>query len=607
MSRPELHFEEAIFDEASGHGRLEIPLPPQVAWGIALVSLAVLLIVLGRIIFLNLNQGPFYQARAAVNVNKEILQPASRGLIVDRFGEPLVKNTPTFSVSLNLPDFFRSFRRASDDLERIAGSLGAPVESLRELIARADLENLTKVIIAPDASLEQAIKLRGLSIEALQVRNDYKRYYPNGPVFAHVLGYTGVAERGDEIVGKVGLEKVYDKQLRGRAGRRIIYRDVSGEVLSEKAVEDVQAGYQLNTTIDAPLQRFFYQRLENNLRALGRNSGVGLALNPQTGEILALISFPSFDNNRPADYLNSKDKALFNRAVTGVYSPGSTLKPFIALAALKEKIVAPADEFYSAGYLEIPNPFFPSRPSRFLDWRAHGYVNLFSALAQSSNVYFYIVGGGFKNFKGLGVERLQEYWRRFALGEPTGIDLTAEARGFFYGPADKQQRTGEIWRVGDTYNVSIGQGDLAMTPLRLLTATGFLGSNGKTYRPFIGESFVDERGNRQRLNQPEVTADYSDLYSLIYEVKKGLRSAVSNPQGTAHSLADLPVAVAGKTGSAQIAGNSRTNAFFVGYAPADDPQIAVLVLVENAREGSLNALPVAKEVLWWYYYNRINK
>ncbi len=347
-------------------------------------------------------------------------------------------------------------------------------------------------------------------------------------------------------------------------------------------------------TVDLEFQKYFYERFQQSLQELERHAGTGIAMNPKTGEILAMVSFPSFNNNEPVKYLRAPNQPLFNRAVSGVYSPGSTIKPLMALAGLKEKVMDTNFEVYSPGYLEIPNPYNPENPSRFLDWRVNGLVNLHSALARSSNIYFYVIGGGYKNTKGLGINKLNEYWKKFGFDKKTNIDLSNEAVGFLPNPEEKEKRTKQPWRIGDTYNVSIGQGDLIITPIRLLTMIASIANNGKMMKPHF---LLDE--------PPDILFDYSDWGDLIKEVQRGMRDAVAQSYGTANFLYDLPYKTAGKTGSAQIANNTKTNAFFTGYGPVSDPQIVILILVEDAKGGSLNAVPIAKDVLKWYYDKRL--
>lgn len=329
-------------------------------------------------------------------------------------------------------------------------------------------------------------------------------------------------------------------------------------------------------------------------------------MNPQNGEILALINFPVFDNNllssggnnsEKQTILSSRDQPLFSRAVSGLYSPGSTIKPLVGVAGLKEGVITPTKEIFSPGYIDIPNPYNPDQPTRYLDWRYQGYVNMASAIAQSSDVYFYEVGGGGPDSVGLGITRLRQWWQKFNFGNLTGIDLPGEAKGFLPSPEWKEKKTSSPWLLGDTYNVSIGQGDLLLTPIQLLNYISVIANGGKIYQPMINKNA-----------EHRILGDLSYLAPEFQEVRKGMRLVATSKLSSANSLGSLPFAVEGKTGTAQINNNQQENAFFVGYTsdtPDGGPQIAVLVLVENSREGSLNAIPIAKDVLNWYYWNRI--
>lgn len=605
----DLNFDEVIFDEAAQAKDLERVELPLARKAFLLVAFGVLIlggIIALRVGYLNIVIGDFYNQRSAANVNKEITVPAERGIIMDRYGQILAKNTAALSVFVDASELLKmgnegELDSAADKLSKI---LTAGKEDIKQFILETDLEKTRWISIARNILPEEGIAIRGLNLLYIKLVNDYIREYPDGAIFAHVLGYTGLSEKGNEIVGKTGLEAYYDSSVRGQSGAQVLYKDAVGTVIDEKIVREAKPGQELKTTIDAELQRYFYRRLNEGLRALGRDAGVGLAINPQNGEILSLISLPSFDNNlfvlrgrnqEKATLLNSPSKPLFNRSVSGNYNPGSTIKPLVALAALKENIVTPEFQIFSAGFIEIPNPYNPEKPSRFVDWKPHGWVDIHSALARSSNVYFYTIGGGFEKTKGLGINKLKEYWAKLGFGRKTDVDLGGENTGFLPDPEEKEKQTGDIWRIGDTYNVSIGQGDLLVTPLQLINFIASLANGGKVYKPRLLKS---EKA-------PEVLIDYSSWQKEIKEVQKGMEDAVGKYYGTANMLSSLPFKSAGKTGSAQVANNTRTNAFFVGYEPAENPQIAILVLIENAREGSLNAVPIAKDVLEWYYYNRI--
>ncbi|MBI5147946.1 MAG: penicillin-binding protein 2 [Parcubacteria group bacterium] len=626
----DLFFEEAIADSIAGDfDVVESPLSKS-AFRLVL-GLAALLGMAAVVwaAFLNTGEnGFFYFNRAEANLNRVSPIRAPRGVIYDRFGEPLVKNVLTYNIVLIPSDLPRDAGEKRQIIETLAGALKISEEAVKDILTAADLKKYNSVLISRGVDSEKAAEIKALNLRGVKTEEYFKRDYLRGPAFSHLIGYTGAVSRQDlsenpdflpdDEIGKIGLEAYYDESLRGVPGRAIISKDAKNNPLAEEREEAPRTGASIETTIDAGLQNYFYDRLSDGLRALDRVSGVGIALNPQTGEILALVSLPSFDGNafsngdsdKIAEFFSSSHKPLFNRAVSGVYNPGSTVKPLVAVAALAEKVITPQKEIFSSGSIEIPNPYNPERPSIFLDWKAHGWVDLYSALARSSNVYFYSVGGGFGDVSGLGIAKLKTYWEKFGFGKKSGVDLMGENDGFLPDPEEKEKRTGDIWRLGDTYNATIGQGDLLITPLQLINYISALADGGKLLRPYLAAKIKTESGKTIKETQPEILADYSGLRGEIAEVRKGMEDAVKKKYGTAHLLSGLPFSAAGKTGSAQIQNNAKTNAFFVGYAPADPPvggpKIAILVLVEDAREGSLNAVPVAKDVLSWYYENRLN-
>ena len=610
--KQDVFLEEAVLDDiAKDFDLLEMPLSRAVFKLVIFSAIVIAAIVTARIFFLGIVKNDFYQARAIANAGQTITVEAERGGIFDRFGNPLVKNQPVFRLNLILAELLKESQRRKT-IQAIKDILNIDVEQMENLLNSVNLENSDSVALPVDLSEEEAKKIKNLNLNSLRVANSFEREYIEPQIFSHLTGYTGLANKEDlekgfslnDIAGKSGLEKYYDKELRGKDGKIIYYRNAKAEIIDNKFLNDAQPGYSIKTTIDSELQAFFYNQLKNKLSEAGSLNGVGIALNPKNGEVLSLISLPGFDSNNISDkILNSPGKPFFNRAISGLYAPGSTIKPLVALAALKENIVKPKDKIFSAGYLEIPNPYYPDQPSRFLDWKPHGWVDLYSALARSSNVYFYEVGGGFEEQKGLGIEKLKEYWQKFGFSEKTGIDLPGEANGFL--PDPEQKKNNDLWRIGDTYNVSIGQGDLLTTPIEIIAYIAGIANNGKIYRPSIMKNIVDSNGDLIRQNEPQLIKDLSDLSAYIPEVQKGMADVVNKNYGTAYLLSDLPFKVAGKTGTAQIKQNTEINAFFIGYAPLDDPQIAILVLVEEAKEGSSNAVPIAKEVFKWYYENRL--
>ncbi len=616
MHKPKEEFdlEHAILEErGNGLETLELPLSRKTFFLLVFFAILAGAAVFARIAHITYLKGDFYEARSAMNVEQPITIPAVRGIIYDRHGKQLVENESAYRLVLNSGLAKRNSVNLDALLAEVSVILKVEQAELRELVEKANLEKSALITLARNISPDQVEAVEDLNDSVLEVHDDYRRHYLNGPAFSHVLGYTGLAKFND-VSGKAGLERYYDSVLAGSDGVRLVYRNARLDILDEKLLEAPENGEHIQTTIDSGLQEYFYDSLQQALWRLERTAAVGIALDPRNGEVLALVSLPAFDSNAfteadrssdRANLLNSFSNPLFNRAISGAYAPGSTIKPLVALAALSENLIDSKKEIYSKGYIEIPNPYFPDQPSRFLDWKPHGWVDLRSALARSSNVYFYAVGGGFEEVSGLGIDKLKEYWKEFGFGSKTGIDLDGEQAGFLPDPEIKEEVKNDIWRLGDTYNVSIGQGDLLVTPIQLLNYITVIANGGMLYTPHLVKGVVDGEGNLVKEREPEISMNFSYLGDAIKEVQEGMKDAVSEYYGTAHLLANLPVTSAAKTGSAQIANNTKTNAFFVGYAPAENPEIAILVLIEDAKEGSLNAVPVGKDVIEWYYYNRL--
>ncbi len=595
-------FEEAVFDSFSLHknlNRLELPVSKKAFILVIGAAILIGLLVFLRIVYLGSFKGEFYSLRAEANVGKEIYEPGNRGIIYDRYGKILAENISASAVSIKIKDFLENSELEQQALSNILEMSQLEIE---DRILSQNIEKSPSFILARNIDSEKIIKLKALKFKGVEIVEDYKRAYVAGPIFAHILGYTGV-EKNSEIIGKTGIESYYNDILKGNDGKMIAYRDVMGDIFDKKIVTLPESGKSLTLSIDLDFQEYFYNTLNQALINLGRNSGVGIAINPQNGEVLALFNLPSFDNNifstlgnntEKNKILNSSGKLLFNKAVSGAYTPASTIKPMVGLAALAEGIINPNKQIFSAGYIEIPNLYDPLKPSRFLDWKPNGWVDLYSALAKSSNIYFYSIGGGFEDVGGLGINKLKEYWQKFGLGQKTGIDLPNEADGSLPDPAQKEAKKNDIWRIGDTYNVSIGQGDLLVTPIQLISQIAAIGNGGYFYKPHL----LKDAGS-------EILIDFSNLSGSIKEIKRGMGDVVSKSYGTANMLSGIPISIGAKTGSSQVSNNTKTNAFFVGFMPLENPQIAILVLIENAKEGSLNAVPVAKDVMEWYYLNRI--
>ena len=594
IKRKSADFDEVISDSFSRNlGAKELPLKGRVFMMSIIAITFIAFLILGRLFVIGGFEHAYYKSLASDNVNQEIITLAPRGIIFDRFDKELVKNEAIFNVRLQITDMVKNAEKDAV-LNASSNTLGLLKEDLLKLILETDLEKHPDIVIKRDITTKEALDIKSLGIESLYVENGYKRQYKSDSL-SHITGFVGWSDSDKEFKGRDGLEAYYDDTLHGQNGKKVVYQDALGETKGAEILSDPVQGNELKTTIDYDFQEYMHGRLLSGLQDLGRTSGAALAIDPRNGEVLALVSLPTFDANKIGDYLEGTDRPLFNRVVSGAYNPGSTIKPVDATAILKEKVVSPDYQIFSPGFIEIPNPYFPDKPSRFLDWRPQGWVDIYSALARSSNVYFYETVGGFEGLKGLGIERLRIYWDKFGFGKPTGIDLPGEVAGFLPSPEEKEKRTGSPWRVGDTYNVAIGQGDISVNLLQLLDAISAVATGGKVYTPHL------------KMGESNILFDISDMSPELAKVKIGMEDGVNKSYGTSFSLKDLPFKVAAKTGSAQISNNTKTNALFVGFAPSDNPQIAILILVEDAREGSLNAIPVAKDVLKWYYENRLKK
>ncbi|TSA46465.1 penicillin-binding protein 2 [bacterium] len=618
MPSPDLNLEDILTDRAVEEDFLEIPLTDRVFKIFLTIATIIIVLIFAQLLNLAAVNGDFYARRAVANMSDVKIESAPRGIISDRFGNKLVENNQAFNVFLVPKSLPKTSGERLAIIANAAEILNLDQGEILKQLEERDWSMSDRLILKTDLSHDELVSVAAANLPGVEIDPSFKRSENIPLKFSHVIGYTGLVNKSDlsgnsnlgidDQIGRSGLEAFYDDYLRGVNGEKMILTNAQGKTENERVIKQSVLGDDIKTFIDRDLQSYLYDRLSGALRELGRDVGVGIVMNPQNGEVLSLVNIPSFDVNHIGNYLTNKNQPLFNRAVSGIYNPGSTIKPLVATGALVEGILDPNHEIYSPGYLDVPNPYDPENPSRFLDWRPQGWVNLYSAIARSSNVYFYSVGGGFGDQKGLGIERLKKWWQKFGLDEKTNIDLVGEDTGFLPDPVWKEKTKGEPWRLGDTFNVSIGQGDFSVTPIELLNYIGAIANGGKFYEPRIMNEIKNARGDTVLKSEPSLLRDLSnEIGSVLGDVRRGMRDGVTETYGTSYLLHDLPITVAAKTGSAQVSNNTKTNAFFVGYAPFDNPEIAVLILVENAREGSLNVVPVARDIFLWYYNNRIKK
>ncbi len=431
------------------------------------------------------------------------------------------------------------------------------------------------------------------------------RSYASSTGFAHLLGYVQMPKRDQKgilyrngIEGVAGIEKAYDTRLRGTPGTTIVETDARMEKTGEGVLEPAIAGLDVHTTIDARLQQTLFRSIQQLAEKIPFSGGAGVIMDVTTGEIVAMTSYPEYDPNALvvgnsdliATYNSDTRTPYLNRAVSGQYTPGSIVKPYMALAGLKEGVIRPETTFVSTGSLRLENPYSIGQYSVFTDWRAHGAVDLRRALAVSSNVYFYHVGGGFGGQKGLGIARIEQYMRLFGFGLPTGISLAGEEVGNIPSPAWKEETfpNDPEWRIGDTYHTSIGQYGFQVTPIQVVRAVASIANGGLLLTPRI-ETAETPYGARP--------LDITEAHYSI--VRAGMRDAVLG--GTAAGLNVPYVAVAAKTGTAEIDETKEyVHSWVMGFFPYDKPKYAFTIVMEHgSRKNLMGATSVMRQVLDW--------
>lgn len=562
-----------------------------------------------RLFYLQIYKGEEYRSFSERNILRIIELPAPRGRVFDRNGEKVLYNKPSFNVRV-FPKEIGDADKLAKDLSQI---INTPKENLGEKLRKAaSLNNFYPVTIAKDISREELLLFEknkeGLKGAFLEL--GHKRFYPHGEAAAVFLGYTGTADaeeiradhriKAESRIGKTGVEKVFDGELRGTNGLEYIMVDAHGKVIPDsfsallpiQKNKEMVPGKDIYLTIDAELQRVAD-------RALGKEKGAVIAMDVRTGEILTMVSRPSYRSEDISKWFSQENRrkrkekehfSLFNRSTQGTYAPGSVLKIITAFALLEEKIADPGSSVYCPGYYLING-------KRFNCWQkeGHGHVDLLRAIVESCDVYFY------KRSLKLGVNRLHTYMKRFGVGERTGIVLP-EKHGVNPSKAWKRKHLKEPWYTGETAMFAIGQGYVTTTPLQISVMTAAIANGGAIVIPKIRKT--DEKavpgiiGADQRLDAKSVSF-----------LKKALFDAVNSYRGTGIYARSKTTSISGKTGTAQVVSAQveltqkrfKDHAWFTSYAPSDSAEIAVTVLVENGGSGSVAAAPIAKKVIETYF------
>jgi len=553
---------------------------------------------------------------------------AQRGVIYDRNLKQLVFNRPSFDLVCeknNLPQEGYERKRVLNEVSQI---LKIKPESLEKIIREAaESENFTFPVFQNLDNLTLLIlETRIGELPGFEISENSIREYKEGETFSHLIGYMGKIKteelRGEsefysifDYVGRDGVENSYEKVLRKNPGKIKIERDAKGNIISKEIVSLPESGKSLVLYLDSDLQRKIKETLEKKVKEVGAKGAAAVALDPKTGGVLAQVSLPGFDNNifskgnqkEIQELLDPKNDSLFNRAIKGKYLTGSTIKPLIASAALEEKIISPEKKINAQGKISVQDQWNPEKVWEYNDWAVHGWTDMRKAIAQSVNVYFYTIGGGYGDQKGLGPTKIKEYLEKFGWNQKTGIDLPGEVEGFIPDPSWKksyfERKEDQVWVDGDTYNLSIGQGFLQITPLEVAVSFVPIANGGKLLKPQVVQKIVDERKNTVKEFGPVILKESFIDPENLKVVREGMRQAVTgenSPKASATLLNSLPVSAAAKTGTAELGGDYYHNWITV-FAPYDDPKIVLTIVIEKVKGVKVATLPIAEEVLEWYF------
>lgn len=647
--------------------------------------------LVARLFVLQVLDQPQYAAEALENRVSRVSDPAPRGIIYDRRGVPLVLNVPSFNIVVvpaNLPD---SEARTEAIYQRLAELLDMPLtvpgssaqapctagagpnatRGVRDLVEEgAGFRPFDPVKIGCDVPKELALVVREerAQLPGVDVQVEPLRQYPTGELTAALVGYMAPLPSPDDApltyhyfvsrgflpgrdrYGVAGLEASMQDTLAGQNGSSLVEKDVGGQTLRVLGVETPTVpGSNIQMTIDARLQSATWAALTQRINFvndyLDRQevfAGVAIVMNPNTGEILSMVSWPTYDNNRFArfiepDYYNALSNdpfyPLLNHAVNIVYPPGSVFKIVTATGVLEEGLIDPQRTLQDPGKITIRDQYFPAdlgRARDFVCWNreGHGAVDFVTGIAQSCNVYFYKIGGGYadERVEGLGIDRLGKWMRLFGFGEPTHVELPGELAGFIPSPDWKRITWGESWSTGDTYNAVIGQGYVHVTPLQMLNAYNAIINGGWLFQPTLIDKILDGEGNvitdtQPVLLHPERLPVGDETLDLV---RQGMRMAVVDGtlSGDLNIFGEIGVPildvsedlhVAGKTGTAEycdafawprgwcIPGQFPTHSWTALYAPYEDPEVSVIVFVYHGGEGSRMAAPIAGNILRAYF------
>ncbi len=602
-------------------------------WRLLLLRIGIVLafsLLLAQLWRLQIVEGHGFRQLADINRFRVSPVDAPRGVIYDRNHQIVAANTPSFQVSIvpaALP---------KDDPGRVyselSGLLSVAPADIADKVSKRKGDDFTPVIIKSDVERDVVLRVeeRHLRLPGVIVLPESSRLYPYGPLLSHLLGYMlpiteeqlaarqndkEAGYRGDDRIGAAGIEATYEKELRGKPGKKLYEVDATERPVNDLRIDSPDPGHNLTLSVDVQLQKDVEKILADAMAKKKADSAVAIVMDPRNGQILSLVSLPSYDDNlfsgkvRPSELervMNDPLKPMINYAISGAFAPGSVFKLVTASGSLQEGVANANTKILCEGALVIPNQYNPALSTRLPCWGVHGLQDFVTGLANSCDVYFYSLGGGNpgQKFEGLGNERLANYARLLGYGAPTGIDLTGEVDGLIPTAQWKQDTWGEQWLKGDTYNMSIGQGFVLATPLQVANATNAIANGGSLLEPRLVASVRDAEDNLIRDVEPTVIRKLPISENNLSLIRQGMERVPRNDDTKAFNVPALKIA--GKTGTAEFPGPKDakgimpTHGWFTAYAPYDDPQVTVTVFLQKGG-GPSDAFPVAMQIFKRYF------
>lgn len=547
----------------------------------------------------------YYKELSLKNITKKIEIFAPRGLILDRNGKIIVDNKNILSLSLKR-EFIKKKEEVYGKVSKIVSLDRNSID--KEIERKKHLPHFVPILLKKGINFEELslIEARKTDLPEISIIAEPVRYYPYEGIASHVLGYVGALSKNDAFIhedlnpsstiGKTGIEKFYDSLLRGENGWIEYIVDSTGKIIKRKTSKLSKAGNSLKLTLDISLQKFVEEQLKGE-------KGAVVVMDARNGGILALASSPSFNLTLFTPYLltedwillsNNTDKPLMNRVIQGLYSPGSVFKIVLAIAGMQEGIIKPEDAIFCPGHINVGNEIY-----RCWKGGGHGHTNLYRAIVESCNVYFYTLG------RKLGPEKIKKYAILLGLGDLTGIDIFGETRGIVPDPQWKEEIRKESWYQGDTVILSIGQGYILLTPIQVASLILTVASNGVRKAPHILAGFYDSERRFHRVEW-ELKNRETGIKKEFFEILKRCMWGVVNDGGTGRATQIQGLDVCGKTGTVEVVSRGRVpslkpHAWFAGFAPLKNPEIVVIVLLENTGKGGEKAAPLARNIFLYYF------